>query len=54
MRRNSWTDREGPAISRCIGRGKAGPLISVLRLPFLADDRQTKSNAGTELALWEV
>ena len=54
MRRSSWTDREGPAIILCVGKGMAGPLNSVMQLPFIADDRQTGSNAGTELALWEV
>jgi hypothetical protein len=51
MRRSSWTDREGRAIILCVGKGKMGPLSSVMRLPFIADGGQTGSNAGTELAL---
>ncbi len=54
MRRSSRTDREGPAIILCVGKGKAGPLNSVMRLPFIADGGQTGRNAGTKLALWEV
>jgi hypothetical protein len=37
----------------CIGKGKAGPHNSVMRLPFNADGGQTGANTGTELALWE-
>jgi hypothetical protein len=40
MRRGSWTDREGPVIILCVGKGKAGPLNSVMRLSFIADDGQ--------------
>jgi hypothetical protein len=27
MSRSGWTDREGPAIILCVGKGKAGPSI---------------------------
>jgi hypothetical protein len=53
MRGSSWTDREPPAIILCVGKGKAGPLNSVMRLPYIADEGQTGGNAGTEVALWE-
>ncbi len=54
MRRSIRTDCEGPAIILCVGKGEAGPLNSVMRLAFIADDGPTGSNAATELALWEV
>jgi hypothetical protein len=49
MRRSGWTDREGPAIINCVGKGKAGPLNSVMRLPFIADDGQAGSNQLAQL-----
>jgi hypothetical protein len=51
MRRSSWTDREGPAIILCVGKGKAGPLNSVMRFPFIPDDGQTGNSrqVGAEI-----
>jgi hypothetical protein len=54
MRRSRWTDREGPAIILCFNKSTAGPLNSVMRLPFIAEGGQTGCYAGTQLAEWEV